>query len=193
MSMGSPLLDAIYDNDIDQFQNLIDSGENINGEDGRDSPLLAAADNCRPEIFDLLIKSGVKTEGSFRVLSQAIGKNCPEIYFKLVKEVGIETQDQKDRLLLNAAGVPYKGSIPLLTDLINRGANPVAVIVGEIMASTPIKNSYEANKNNYYEGAKPAYNYLLEISISRTGETKEQIFKKYVEKYSRNPEECSAC
>ena len=193
LAISSDLLEAIYKNDIARAKVVISSGVDINGEKGKDSPLMATADNCRVDIFDLLIDSGAKISHPYPLLSQAVGRDCAEIYFKLANIKFVESQKKKDHLLLNAAGVSYEGYISVVEDIIKRGANPIVIVPGTVFPQNPINAAYLAKRNTYSRGAQDVYDFLIKVAIKRTGKSEREIYRKYVEMFVFDVENCEAC
>jgi ankyrin repeat protein len=119
MPYGIPLLDAIYNGDVEQVKQLIAGGADVNArtENGESSLyILSAAPNV--DIAKLLLESGADAEGS----------QVPDLETPLMRAVRTKCIDLPRLLIAKGANVNaknYSGQSPLMLAI--EGGNPDAV------------------------------------------------------------------
>ena len=122
-----------------------------------------------------LIQAGKKINDATNILTTAIGRGNPDVYWILTEYIDLKKVNNLDAVLYQACGNAYKGYTKIVMSLLENGEDPLAPFHGEIQNFNPIYNlAFRAsNKSAACAFVKKAVRSFLSLgfSTSSTGLT----------------------
>ena len=131
-----------------------------------------------------LIQAGKKINDATNILTTAIGRGNPDVYWILTEYIDLKKVNNLDAVLYQACGNAYKGYTKIVMSLLENGADPLAPFHGEIQNFNPIYNlAFRASNDPYAIESKEILQVLLDHAVKKTGETKNDILNEIKKEY----------
>ena len=118
-----------------------------------------------------LIQDGMKINDPTNILTTAIGRGYPDVFWVLAEYIDLKKVNNLDIVLYQACSCAYKGYTKIVVALLENGADPLAPIYGEIRNFNPIYNlAFGASNDPYAIESKEILDVLLWTLVHSWGD-----------------------